>query len=84
MLCELEFPMYFYCGVLNVGRGLIIFLGKKTIMYAIVATNRSDLAGRLGFAKSKISIGLFDKDKASWSALSFCTSAGRQKPWPAS
>lgn len=29
MLCKLEFPMYFYGGVLNVWRGLSMFLGEK-------------------------------------------------------
>lgn len=57
MLYKLEFPMYFYCGILNVGEGIEYFLGEKKIMYAVVVTNEraSDLAGKSGFVKSKIS-----------------------------
>lgn len=29
MLYKLEFPMYFYCGILNVGEGIGYFLGEK-------------------------------------------------------
>ena len=38
MLYKLEFLMYFYCGVLNVGRELSIFLGEK-ILYAVVVSH---------------------------------------------
>lgn len=50
MLYKLEFPMYFYCGILNVGEGIEYFLGEKKIMYAVVVTNEraSDLAGKSG------------------------------------
>lgn len=53
MLCKLEFSMYFYCGILNVGKGLNIFRGKKKLCCS-GRKRSSDLAGRPGFIKSKI------------------------------
>lgn len=38
MLYKLEFPMYFYCGILNVGEGVEYFLGEKKITYAVEVT----------------------------------------------
>lgn len=38
MLYKLEFPMYFYCGILNVGEGVEYFLGGKKITYAVEVT----------------------------------------------
>lgn len=38
MLYKLEFPMYFYCGILNVGEGIEYFLGGKKITYAVSVT----------------------------------------------
>lgn len=48
MLYKLEFPMYFYCGVLHEGMGIEHFLGEK-ITYAVVAPHgpRSELAGQV-------------------------------------
>lgn len=37
MLYKLEFPMYFYCGILNVGEEIEYFLGEK-ITYAVAVT----------------------------------------------
>lgn len=39
MLYKLEFPMYFYCGILNVEERIEYFLGEK-IMYAVVVTKK--------------------------------------------
>lgn len=38
MLHKLEFLMYFYCGILNVGEEIEYFLGEKKITYAVVVT----------------------------------------------
>lgn len=48
MLYKLEFPMYFYCGVLHVGMGIEHFLGEK-ITYDVVAPHgpRMELAGQV-------------------------------------
>lgn len=43
MLYKLEFPMYFYCGILNVGEGIEYFLGEKKIMYAVSGHKRASL-----------------------------------------
>lgn len=53
MLYKLEFPMYFYCGILNVGEGIEYFLGKKSNLCCNGHKEASDLAGRPGFVKSK-------------------------------
>lgn len=42
MLYKLEFPMYFYCGILNVGERIECFLGGKKITYAVVVNGASD------------------------------------------
>lgn len=52
MLYKLEFPMYFYCGILSVGEGIEYFFRGK-VMYAVVVTEASDLAGRPGYCKEQ-------------------------------
>lgn len=49
MLYKLEFPMYFYCGILNVGEGIEYFLGgKKNNICCRGHKGASDVAGRPG------------------------------------
>lgn len=48
MLYKLEFPMYFYCGILNVGEGIGYFFRGKKIMYAVVVKGALiELAGQV-------------------------------------
>lgn len=48
MLYKLEFPMYFYCGILNVGEGIEYFLGGKNNICCRGHKGASDVAGRPG------------------------------------
>lgn len=48
MLYKLEFLMYFYCGILNVGEEIEYFLGEKNNICCLGHKGASDLAGRPG------------------------------------